>query len=764
VAAVNAGTSYPNQFIGGAQNPVEYFSSDGPRRVFYLANGTPITPGNFSSTGGAVRQKPDVTAADGVATSVPGFGSFFGTSAAAPHAAAIAALLLSYNPTLTTTDVRSLLTSTALDTEAAGVDRDSGFGIVMAPAVLQAAPPLVLPAPVLSAEPAITPGTQNTIFWQAVTGESLAGGGFVTAAAAAPMPAAPVASPQVFGDLAGTSDDSEGEAQANAMAQDSPILNAAKPNLTPYQPVGWSDKIVVSTSTGTSTDSNPLTTADSLYVDWAVLNNGVGSATSTYFTELYVDEVLRQTWSTAPPHGPNVYAYVVDYPIGSLTAGSHTIRIKTDSTGVISESNEGDNEYTKTISVNAVSVVEYYAERADNSNFISPLNSGWIQQLQYTFSGLTPGQTYYYRVKARKGAFASDWSNVESSQQESPPPVVRTLTIASSTPDSGVVIGVSPNDNNGAGGGTTPFSRLYNQGTVVTLTAPAVASGNSFQKWQRDGVDFSLSATTPVTMDVDHILTAVYAVVNPDTAYVTGKTLGSLRNNYTGFVGMKLTVGSNPLTVSALARHVVSGNTGSHLVKLVNAADGNDVPGGSVTIATSGAPTGQFKYANLSSPVTLAPGVTYYVVSQETNGGDSWYYFDTTVTTTAVATEVSGIYGPGSSWYPLGTASHTYGPVDFKYSIGIPSRMALSLGRERSEGWVLLAVPNPEVATRDIVLRLTGHSGGRYVLQSSPDLVHWTSLESLTVSNQEMELQDPGPTDARQQFYRLAPAADGPDN
>ena len=127
-------------FVGGAVNPVETFSSDGPRRIFFRPDGTPVTPGNFTATGGLLRQKPDITAADGVATSVPGFSSFFGTSAAAPHAAAIAALLKSYNASLTPAQIRELLTSTALDIEAPGVDRDSGHGIVMAQQVLAAAP------------------------------------------------------------------------------------------------------------------------------------------------------------------------------------------------------------------------------------------------------------------------------------------------------------------------------------------------------------------------------------------------------------------------------------------------------------------------------------------------------------------------------------------------------------------------------------------------------------------------------------------------
>ena len=100
-----------------------------------------MTPGNFSSTGGAVFQKPDITAADDVTTDVPGFAHFKGTSAAAPHAAAIAALLKSYNTNLTALQIRTVLTNTALDIMAAGIDRDSGAGIVMALAALQATEP-----------------------------------------------------------------------------------------------------------------------------------------------------------------------------------------------------------------------------------------------------------------------------------------------------------------------------------------------------------------------------------------------------------------------------------------------------------------------------------------------------------------------------------------------------------------------------------------------------------------------------------------------
>jgi len=143
-AAVDVSTSFPGPFTGGNQNPVESFSSDGPRRIFFTQDGTAITPGDYLATGGYVRQYPVIAASDGVQTTVPGFNPFFGTSAAAPHAAAVAALIKSYNTDLTADQIRQAMVDGALDIEAPGLDRDAGYGLVMAQASLQAAPP---PAP-----------------------------------------------------------------------------------------------------------------------------------------------------------------------------------------------------------------------------------------------------------------------------------------------------------------------------------------------------------------------------------------------------------------------------------------------------------------------------------------------------------------------------------------------------------------------------------------------------------------------------------------
>ena len=71
-------------------------------------------------------------------TATPGFNPFYGTSAAAPHAAAIGALMLSGKPKLTIAEVRQAFQNTALDIETPGSwDRDSGYGIIRADYVLE---------------------------------------------------------------------------------------------------------------------------------------------------------------------------------------------------------------------------------------------------------------------------------------------------------------------------------------------------------------------------------------------------------------------------------------------------------------------------------------------------------------------------------------------------------------------------------------------------------------------------------------------------
>ncbi|HEY0868461.1 MAG TPA: S8 family serine peptidase [Fimbriimonas sp.] len=115
-----------------SDDPLELFSSDGPRKIFFNADGTEVTPGNLLASGGILRRTPDFAAADGVRTSVSGFTRFYGTSAASPHAGAIAALLRQHQPNHTYDSLKSLLAATTIDSGTTGYDIDSGWGVIMA--------------------------------------------------------------------------------------------------------------------------------------------------------------------------------------------------------------------------------------------------------------------------------------------------------------------------------------------------------------------------------------------------------------------------------------------------------------------------------------------------------------------------------------------------------------------------------------------------------------------------------------------------------
>jgi hypothetical protein len=104
---------------------IESYSSQGNYDVYF-----PNPPGYIS------RPKPDLVAVDGVQiTGAGGFGSgppgnkrFYGTSAAAPHVAAMAALLLSKCPNMTPAQVHAKFERTSVDLGVVGFDATYGSG------------------------------------------------------------------------------------------------------------------------------------------------------------------------------------------------------------------------------------------------------------------------------------------------------------------------------------------------------------------------------------------------------------------------------------------------------------------------------------------------------------------------------------------------------------------------------------------------------------------------------------------------------------
>ena len=141
---------------------------------------------------------------------------------------------------------------------------------------------------------------------------------------------------------------------------------------------------------------------------------------------------------------------------------------------------------------------------------------------------------------------------------------------------------VSPPGSGSVSTNPTSVGGYFASGTPVQMTAtPGV--GCTFSAWTGDQT--GTANPLPITMSAAANVTANFQCSGPvATPFVTGFALSSpvLRNNFSGWVGMKFTVGPNPLSVSALGRIFIAGNTGTHVVKFVRASDGTDVPGGSV--------------------------------------------------------------------------------------------------------------------------------------------------------------------------------------
>ncbi len=133
---------YPMQYVVPEESIFGHSAVNEILSVAAVSAATPTTIESYSSRGPATiffpnpetRNVPKITAVDGVQTRVGQLGffsnPFFGTSAAAPHVAAIAALLWSAKPTLTSSQIVQTLTQTAVDLGAPGFDTTFGFGRV----------------------------------------------------------------------------------------------------------------------------------------------------------------------------------------------------------------------------------------------------------------------------------------------------------------------------------------------------------------------------------------------------------------------------------------------------------------------------------------------------------------------------------------------------------------------------------------------------------------------------------------------------------
>ena len=172
---------------------LESYSSAGGAPILFDVSGTRLATA-------VVRQKPDFVGPDGgndtflgytlasqqitVNTTIAGcqnnasFPNFFGTSAATPHAASIAALILQANPAVTPAEIYLALRTSALPMATPSPSVDSGYGFVQADAAFALIPQVAPPAPTLTlAASSIVVGGSTAITWSSANAASCTASG-----------------------------------------------------------------------------------------------------------------------------------------------------------------------------------------------------------------------------------------------------------------------------------------------------------------------------------------------------------------------------------------------------------------------------------------------------------------------------------------------------------------------------------------------------------------------------------------------------------
>lgn len=175
-------------------------------------------------------------------------------------------------------------------------------------------------------------------------------------------------------------------------------------------------------------------------------------------------------------------------------------------------------------------------------------------------------------------------------------------------------------------------------GSSIQFMGPAFArdsGGNPVASTLRSISMNAASPDTPAPLMFGP-LNMLYDVYNAGgttvlTMNLFGVTSGTLNTSYTsGYQGIKLKVGANPVMMTELGRYKVAGNTKTHRIivqKTSLSPRDHNVP--SVIIASAVVDSGNssdsdgYVYAKLANPCVLAAGQEYYIGSYEETTGDA---------------------------------------------------------------------------------------------------------------------------------------------
>ena len=128
------------------------------------------------------------------------------------------------------------------------------------------------------------------------------------------------------------------------------------PDLTPFQRSTWNDKIPIGLTQLAAEDTHdytgPYPAGETLYFNWASMNNGDATATG-YAVHMEVTGTGGGSWdwSDLTSEAGTFRRLNNDEGVGPLAPGAHTFKLWVDYLSAVAESNESNNYYERTITV-----------------------------------------------------------------------------------------------------------------------------------------------------------------------------------------------------------------------------------------------------------------------------------------------------------------------------------------------------------------------------------------------------------------------------
>ena len=281
-------------------------------------------------------------------------------------------------------------------------------------------------------------------------------------------------------------------------------------DLYPYTPTGWSGPLALSASSQSATNSTATSFSpnDSIFASFAVANSGAAFE-NDFRWALYVDESLRATganWGQGlSSNGSSRWTAIA---IGPLSVGTHTVKVVYDYTGLVAESNEGNNIVTKTVTVSGTVMRPSNDDFANATVISGAVGSTAGSNINATYQ---PGEPL---TAVRASATNTIWWTWTAPASGS----VQFNTIASEVYDTvmGIYTGtsvsaltrVASNDDCRESGG---YSQSSNSFTVVSGTKYHIAVSGSSYRYQ-GGIQLNWSMPVSQT----------YIVVYSPGAYASG--------------------------------------------------------------------------------------------------------------------------------------------------------------------------------------------------------------------------------------------------